>query len=63
MDSDKNYQESKVKGSGKGFVAAWGPTILGFAVGGPGGAVLGAAAGELISRKINTGKWNGAYEN
>ena len=52
MDSHKNYQESKVKGTGIGIFPAWLSNISIFAVAGPGIAVAGAAAGELICRKI-----------
>ena len=63
-DNNENdpFKESKVKGSGKGFLGAWGPTIGGFLVGGPFGAAVGAGLGELISRKVNTGEWTGSYE-
>ena len=60
MDSHKNYQESKVKGSGIGIFPAWLSNILSFEVSGPGGAVVGAASGELISRKIKREIWNSA---
>ena len=58
MDSHKNYQESKVKGSGIGIFPAWLLNILSFEVAIPGGAVVGAATGELNSRKIKREIWN-----
>ena len=66
MDSHKNYQESKVKGSVIGIfpawlsIPAWLSNILSFEVSGPGGAVVAAASGELISRKIKREIWNSA---
>ncbi len=60
MDSHKNYQESKVKGTGIGIFPAWPSNISIFAVAGPGIAVAGAAAGELICRKIKREIWNSA---
>ena len=61
--TDDQYAESRKKGSGKGFLGAWGPAIGGFLVAGPFGAAVGAGLGELVSRKINTGDWTGSYDN
>ena len=60
MDSHKNYQESKVKGTGIGIFPTWLSNISIFGVAGPGIAVAGAAAGELICRKIKREIWNSA---
>ena len=60
MDSHKNYQESKVKGTGIGIFPEWLSNISIFGVAGPGIAVAGAAAGELIYRKIKREIWNSA---
>ena len=60
MDSHKNYQESKVKGTGTGIFPEWLSNISIFAVVGPGIPLAGAAAGELICRKIKREIWNSA---
>ena len=61
MDSHKNYQESKVKGTGTGIFPEWLSNISIFAVVGPGIPLAGAAAGELICRKIKREIWNSSY--
>ena len=60
MDSHKNYQESKVKGTGIGIFPTWLSNLSNFGVAGPGIAVAGAAGGELICRKIKREIWNSA---
>ena len=48
MDFHKNYQESKVKGTGIGIFPEWLSNISIFGVAGPGIAVAGAAAEAVV---------------
>lgn len=53
--------DPKKHGSAAGFVAAWAPVILGFAVAGPVGAIGGIYAGNKLARKIDLGSSKGKY--
>lgn len=48
-------------GTANGFIAAWAPCILGFAVAGPLGAIGGALIGNKLARAIDLGNPNGEY--
>ena len=55
MDSHKNYQESKVKGTGIGIFPTWLSNLSNFGVAGPGIAVAGAAAAILSLKNATKG--------
>lgn len=61
FNAQQKKQNAAKYGTGKGFVAAWAPCIIGFAVAGPFGAVGGALIGSKLARAIDLGDPNGKY--
>ena len=61
FNADEKQQNAAKYGTGKGFIAAWAPCILGFAVAGPLGAIGGALIGDKLARAIDLGNPNGKY--
>lgn len=61
FNADQNQRHAANHGTGKGFIAAWAPCILGFAVAGPLGAIGGALIGDKLARTIDLGDPNGRY--
>ena len=58
---DQKKRNAAKYGTGKGFIAAWAPCILGFAVAGPLGAIGGALIGDKLARAIDLDDPNGKY--
>jgi outer membrane lipoprotein SlyB len=54
-------RNARKHGTGTGFIAAWAPCIIGFAVAGPFGAIGGALIGDKLARAIDLGNPNGRY--
>ena len=48
-------------GSATGCVASWAPVFIGFALGGPVGAIGGMFIGDRLARKIDLGTSSGKY--
>ena len=61
FDSDQKKRNAAKYGTGKGFLAAWAPCIIGFAVAGPLGAIGGAFIGDKLARAIDLDDPNGKY--
>jgi hypothetical protein len=61
FNADQRKRNAAKYGTGKGFVAAWAPCILGLAVAGPLGAIGGALIGDKLARAIDLDDPNGKY--
>jgi len=59
--AQQQKQHAAKYGTANGFVAAWAPCILGFAIAGPLGAIGGALIGNKLARAIDLGNPNGKY--
>jgi len=62
-ETEQRKRNAAKYGTANGFVAAWAPCILGFAVAGPLGAIGGALIGDKLARAIGLGNPNGKYTN
>ena len=63
MPNNISHKSASAKkyGTATGFVAAWAPCLIGFAVAGPFGAIGGALVGDKLARSIDLGNPNGKY--
>ena len=62
-NTSQKIASAKKHGTATGFLAAWGPCLIGFAVAGPFGAIGGALIGDKLARSIDLGDPNGKYTN
>lgn len=60
-NADLKRRNAAKYGTGTGFIAAWAPCIIGFAVAGPFGAIGGALIGDKLARAIDLGNPDGKY--
>ena len=54
MTSNTSHKSASAKkyGTATGFVAAWAPCLIGFAVAGPFGAIGGALIGDKLAQRL-----------
>jgi hypothetical protein len=60
-NTSQKSASAKKYGTATGFLAAWGPCLIGLAVAGPFGAIDGALIGNKLARSIDLGDPNGKY--